>query len=133
MSKYDTYTQGAGGNDPMEQSGRADPSHVEDAANRKRIQNRIAQKAYRKFFNQETLATNHLRDCRSETKIQDGSARKLSRYSNSCKVVGTHCYFPRDRLRKLATKDCAWIWRTSSSHHTTFGTIVHRVNAWRDP
>lgn len=55
----DAYIGDAGDSDHMEKRRRTDNTLVEDAASRKKLQNRIARRAYRKLQAKRILARNH--------------------------------------------------------------------------
>jgi hypothetical protein len=55
----DAYVGDAGDSDQMEKRCRTDITLVEDAASRKKLQNRIAQRRYRKLQAKRILARSH--------------------------------------------------------------------------
>lgn len=59
LDDRDVYVGDAGDSDEMGKGCRTDITVVEDAASRKKIQNRIAQRAYRKLRGKRILARSH--------------------------------------------------------------------------
>jgi hypothetical protein len=59
MGEHDSYHQDVGDSDQVEQRSCTDPPHIEDTAYRKKMQNRIAQRAYRKATDLRLLVTTH--------------------------------------------------------------------------
>lgn len=59
LDDLDAYIGDAGDSHQMEKRCRTDITLVEDAASRKKLQNRIAQRAYRKLRAMRILAKSH--------------------------------------------------------------------------
>jgi hypothetical protein len=59
LDDRDAYVGDAGDSDQMEKGCRTDITLVEDAASRKKLQNRIAQRTYRKLQAKRILARSH--------------------------------------------------------------------------
>jgi hypothetical protein len=59
MGEQDSYHQELGDNDQVEQRSCTELPHIEDTAYRKKMQNRIAQRAYRKATDLGLPVTTH--------------------------------------------------------------------------
>jgi hypothetical protein len=59
LDDLDAYIGDAGDSHQMEKRCRTDITLVEDAASRKKLQNRVAQRAYRKLQAKRIFATSH--------------------------------------------------------------------------